>query len=27
VGLLAHQMLLQTVGSVLLQGTAHVIPR
>ncbi|KAJ9574459.1 hypothetical protein L9F63_008385 [Diploptera punctata] len=26
VGLLAHQMLLQTVGSVLLQGTAHVIP-
>lgn len=27
VGLLAHQMLLQTVGTVLLQGTAHVIPR
>ncbi|GLG94564.1 LOW QUALITY PROTEIN: Uncharacterized protein GBIM_01758 [Gryllus bimaculatus] len=26
VGLLAHQMLLQTVGSVLLQGTRHVIP-
>lgn len=27
VGLLAHQMLLQTVGSILLQGTSHVIPR
>ncbi|XP_063243212.1 brefeldin A-inhibited guanine nucleotide-exchange protein 3 [Bacillus rossius redtenbacheri] len=26
VGLLAHQMLLQTVGGVLLEGTAHVIP-
>ncbi|XP_067003777.2 brefeldin A-inhibited guanine nucleotide-exchange protein 3 [Anabrus simplex] len=26
VGLLAHQMLLQTVGSILLQGTTHVIP-
>ncbi|KAF4525743.1 hypothetical protein B566_EDAN002003 [Ephemera danica] len=26
VGLLAHQMLLQTIGSLLLQGTSHVIP-
>jgi brefeldin A-inhibited guanine nucleotide-exchange protein 3 len=27
VGLLAHQMLLQTIGSLLLQGTSHVVPR
>lgn len=27
VGLLAHQMLLQTIGSLLIQGTSHVIPR
>lgn len=27
VGLLSHQMLLQTVGSLLIQGTPHVIPR
>nr|XP_018907123.1 PREDICTED: brefeldin A-inhibited guanine nucleotide-exchange protein 3 [Bemisia tabaci] len=26
VGLLAHQMLLQTIGSLLVQGTPHVIP-
>ncbi|XP_039275830.1 brefeldin A-inhibited guanine nucleotide-exchange protein 3 [Nilaparvata lugens] len=26
IGLLAHQMLLQTVGSLLVQGTSHVIP-
>ncbi|KAG8273880.1 hypothetical protein J6590_011426 [Homalodisca vitripennis] len=26
VGLLSHQMLLQTVGSLLIQGTPHVIP-
>ncbi|XP_049951444.1 brefeldin A-inhibited guanine nucleotide-exchange protein 3 [Schistocerca serialis cubense] len=26
VGLLAHQMLLQTVGTILLEGTTHIIP-
>ncbi|XP_059476210.1 brefeldin A-inhibited guanine nucleotide-exchange protein 3 isoform X2 [Neocloeon triangulifer] len=26
VGLLAHQILLQTIGNVLLQGTSHVVP-
>lgn len=27
VSLLAHQMLLQTIGTILLQGTQHIIPR
>lgn len=27
VGLLSHQMLLQTIGTLLIQGTPHVIPR
>lgn len=27
VALLAHQMLLQTIGTILLQGTQHLIPR
>lgn len=27
VSLLAHQMLLQTIGTILLQGTRHIIPR
>ena len=27
VSLLAHQMLLQTIGTILLQGTEHIIPR
>lgn len=27
VGLLAHQILLQTIGNLLLQGTSHIVPR